>query len=264
MKNKPKDIDEYKKWLKEEHSIEISDRTRTHYEAVASKIKSDFEKSEFWEQLIGNLQECDREYYLEREYPLLMSDGPPELYTKSFDSFLLKTFRKNVIENRNWPKDPDNGWILPDNWYSSTNDTVRTLIVVKYLDGVQFILDKIKSLCEQNNLNHKIHFEAREEGYYAAHLYVQREFEIPRIDWDTDKVDISIEIQVTTQLQDVIRKLLHKYYEERRKQVMGDDMKWQWDYKSDEFSANYLGHILHYVEGMIVEIREKQKKEEQI
>ena len=41
-------------------------------------------------------------------------------------------------------------------------------------------------------------------------------------------------------------------------------MKWQWDYKSDEFSANYLGHILHYVEGMIVEIREKQKKEEQI
>jgi hypothetical protein len=136
--------------------------------------------------------------------------------------------------------------------------------VVKYLDGVQFILDEINSLCEQNDLNHNIFLEAREEGYYAAHLYVQREFEIPRIDWDTDKVDISIEIQVTTQLQDVIRKLLHKHYEERRKQVMGDDMKWQWDYKSDEFAANYLGHILHYVEGMIVEIREKQKKEEQI
>ena len=103
--------------------------------------------------------------------------------------------------------------------------------------------------------------EAREEGYYAAHLYVQREFEIPRIDWDTDKVDISIEIQVTTQLQDAIRKLLHKHYEERRKQVTDDDMKWQWDYKSDEFAANYLGHILHYVEGTIVEIREKQKEE---
>ena len=40
MKNKPKDIDEYKKWLKEEHSIEISDRTQTRYEAVASKIKA--------------------------------------------------------------------------------------------------------------------------------------------------------------------------------------------------------------------------------
>jgi hypothetical protein len=264
MKNKPKNIDEYKKWLKEEHSIEISDRTRTRYEAVASKIKSDFEKSEFWGRLVGDLQEYNDEYQLEKEYPLLMPDDPPKLHTKSFDSFLLKTFRKNIIENKNWPKDPDNGWIFPDNWYSSINDIVRTLIVVKYLDGIQFILDKIKSLCEQNNLNHNVFLEAREEGYYAAHLYVQREFEIPRIDWDTDKVGISIEIQVTTQLQDVIRKLLHKYYEERRKQVMGDDMKWQWDYKSDEFSANYLGHILHYVEGMIVEIRERQKKEEQI
>ena len=264
MTNKPKDIDEYKKWLKEEHNIEISDRTRTHYELVASKIKSDFEKSEFWGQLIGNLQEYDRKYSLERECPLLMSDDPPELYTKSFDSFLLKTFRKNVIENKNWPNVPNNGWVLPDNCHSSINDIVRTLVVVKYLDGVQFIMDNIKSLCEQNGLTPNIFLEAREEGYYAAHLYVQREFEIPRIDWDTDKVGISIEIQVTTQLQDVIRKLLHKYYEERRKQVMGDDMKWQWDYKSDEFSANYLGHILHYVEGMIVEIGEKQKKEEQI
>ena len=262
--NKPNDIDEYKKWLKEEHNVEISDRTRTYYESVAVKIKSEFEKSDFWRQLVGNLQEYDHKYYSNRECYLLMSDIPPELYIKSFDSFLLKTFRKNIIENKNWPKDPDNGWILPDNWYSSINDIVRTLIVVKYLDGVQFILDKIKLLCEQNNLNPEISLEAREEGYYAAHLYVQREFEIPRIDWDTDKVDISIEIQVTTQLQDVIRKLLHKYYEERRKQVMGDDMKWQWDYKSDEFAANYLGHILHYVEGMIVEIREKQKKEEQI
>lgn len=264
MKNKPKDIDEYKKWLEEEHNAEITDRTRNRYTSVADKIKLDFETSEFWGQLIESLQEWKYKYQFERKYPLLMSDDSPRLYTKSFDSFLLKTFRKNVIENKNWPNAPYNGWMLPDSWYSSINDIVRTLIVVKYLDGVQFIIDNIKSLCEQNSLNHKIHFEAREEGYYAAHLYVQREFEIPRIDWDTDKVDISIEIQVTTQLQDVIRKLLHKHYEERRKQVMDDDMKWQWDYKSDEFSANYLGHILHYVEGMIVEIREKQKKEEQI
>ena len=34
---------------------------------------------------------------------------------------------------------------------------------------------------------------------------------------------------------------------------------WQWNYKSDEFAANYLGHILHYVEGMIIEIRDKKR-----
>lgn len=70
-----------------------------------------------------------------------------------------------------------------------------------------------------------------------------------------------IEIQITTQLQEVIRSLLHKYYEDRRKGVEAEGTKWQWDYKSDEFVANYLGHILHYVEGMIMDIREKQRKE---
>ena len=78
--------------------------------------------------------------------------------------------------------------------------------------------------------------------------------------WDTERVDVSIEIQITTQLQEVIRKLLHKYYEDRRKRIIEEDIKWQWNYKSDEFIANYLGHILHYVEGMIMEIREKQKE----
>ena len=75
-------------------------------------------------------------------------------------------------------------------------------------------------------------------------------------------MDIPIEIQITTQLQDVIRKLLHIYYEERRKKITEDDIKWQWDYKSDEFVANYLGHILHYVEGMIMDVRSKQAEEE--
>jgi hypothetical protein len=55
--------------------------------------------------------------------------------------------------------------------------------------------------------------------------------------------------------------LLHKYYEERRKKIGAEDVKWQWNYKTDEFVANYLGHILHYVEGMIMEIRDKQKEE---
>ena len=62
MINKPKDIDEYKKWLKEEHNVEISDRTRTYYESVAVKIKLEFEKSDFWRQLVGNLQEYDYKY----------------------------------------------------------------------------------------------------------------------------------------------------------------------------------------------------------
>ena len=64
-----------------------------------------------------------------------------------------------------------------------------------------------------------------------------------------------MEIQITTQVQELILNLLHKYYERRRNKIEPDN--WQWDHASDEFATNYLGHILHYVEGMIVEVRER-------
>jgi hypothetical protein len=86
---------------------------------------------------------------------------------------LLKTFRKNILDNKNWPDEPGNGWIVPDNWYTKVNDIIRTLIIVKYLDGVDFVQERIGSLCDRH---------------------------------------------LTTQLQEVIRKLLHKYYEDRRKE----------------------------------------------
>ena len=119
------------------------------------------------------------------------------------------------------------------------------------------MIGKIRSLCEKNEKDFGCTFEAREVGYYAVHLYTKEEFEIPRIDWDTMKVETSIEIQLTTQLQEVIRKLLHKYYEEKRLSPVQSERMWQWDYRSDEFATNYLGHILHYIEGMIMEIRKK-------
>jgi len=257
---KPQNIDEYKNWLKEEHKSEISDRTKIYYESVTSKIKQAFEGSEFWIKLIGNLRDYDDEYLMRNGYNLLMEGFKPELNIKPFDTFLLKTFRKNVLKNKHWPDPPETEWILPKNWFSKINDIIRTLFVVKYLDGVEFIVDKIKSSCKQYCMESEIYFEAREEGYYAAHLYTKQEFEIPKVNWDTENINVEIEIQITTQLQEVIRRLLHKYYEDRREKMRKEDVKWQWNYKGNEFIANYLGHILHYVEGMIMEIREKQKE----
>ena len=258
---KPQNIDEYKKWLKEKHGFEISDRTQTYYESVTGRIKQNLEKSDFWIQLTENLKKYDEVYLVKTGYSLLIPEFKPMIYIKPFDSFLLKTFRKNILENKRWPDEPEGEWILPDSWHTKVNDIIRTLFVVKYLDGVEFMIDKIKSLCESRSMECRVFLEAREEGYYAAHVYTKQEFEIPGVNWDTEKIDISIEIQITTQLQEVIRRLLHKYYEDKRKGIREEDIKWQWDYKSDEFATNYLGHILHYVEGMIMEIREKQTEE---
>jgi ppGpp synthetase/RelA/SpoT-type nucleotidyltranferase len=147
------------------------------------------------------------------------------------------------------------------NWFGKINDTVRTCLMVKYLDGVEFLSGKLDYLCSLHNVDCRVDYEAKEEGYYAAHVYARQNFEIPSKKWGTEKADVDVEIQITTQLQEVIRQLLHKYYESRRAKPESKRVTWQWDYRSEEFAANYLGHILHYVEGMIVDIRDKQAKE---
>ena len=260
MDEKPETISDYRKWLKDNLSVEIRDQDRTRYDYVTSKVKQDFEKSEFWTRLTNNLAMYNQEYHVEKGYDLFLPPYESKLDIKSYDSFLLKTYRKNVLENESWPKEPEGGWILPSNWFSRINDIIRTLLIVKYFDGVDYIINKISSLCKEHNMEFQVFYEAREEGYYAAHSYTKKCFEIPAVTWDTEKIDVSIEIQVSTQLQEVIRNLLHKYYETKRKMVKKSIEKWQWDYKCDEFCVNYLGHILHYVEGMIMEVRERQKE----
>lgn len=256
---KPQNIPEYQEWLYKNLREETSTSARNYFESVLSKVKADFENSDFWIKLTGNLQEYGQEYYINTDYYLFANNSPydlkPKLLIKSYDSFLLKTFRHNVINNINWPNAPNEGWILPSKGFSLINDLVRTLVVVKYLDGVEFIIEKIKNI----DCNCKVEFKAKEEGYYAAHVYIKRTYEIPKFDWNTRNEDILVEIQITTQLQEVIRKLLHKHYETNRKKIDIESTKWQWNYKSDEFSSNYMGHILHYIEGMIMDIRDKQK-----
>lgn len=255
----PKNISEYRIWLKEKHDFEVDEKEETYYDSVTNKIRSAFEKSDLWLTFTNSLQTYNDKYLLDTGYHLL-SDFNTKINIKPFDSFLLKTYRMNILQNTNWPKEPNDGWILPTNWFLKIKDVIRTLLVVKYLDGVVFLLNKTRSLCEEKNSNCAIQLEAKEEGYYAAHLYTKQTFEIPTKTWDTEKIDVNIEIQITTQLQEVIRRMLHKYYEAKRKKIEKEEVKWQWNYTSDEFSANYLGHILHYIEGMIMEIREKQKR----
>ncbi|MCK4462812.1 MAG: hypothetical protein KAU58_00705, partial [Candidatus Omnitrophica bacterium] len=226
---KPKNINQYKKWLEKQFDIQITNKIQNYYEHVLSKINNIFKKDPLWEELNKNLKEYHNEYRLSTGYHLFMNaENPekPELLEKPFSSFLIKTYRKNILNNKNWPNSPKDGWILPDNWFSEIKDMVRTAYTVKYLDGVEFVVNKIKNLSEKYNLKIEVEYEAREEGYYAAHVCINRKFEIPKIDYDTKTVGAWVEIQITTQLQDVIKKLLHKYYEKRRKEVDRRYEKW--------------------------------------
>jgi len=256
---KPTNLDEYRKWIKKNHKFNVSRKTSNHYDAVALKIRQDFANNPFWKKLTENIQTYNEQYLLQTSYPLF--SGSPEitsLQLKTFDSFFMKTYRNNVVRNKNWPKPPENGWEIPPNWLSQCNDIVRTCLVVKYLDGVEFLINALEELATSIGQDYWKYYVAGNDGYYAAHFYVRDNYEIPSLEFDTEHITMTVEIQITSQLQEVIKKLLHKHFETRRKRLDAPDIEWQWDYKSDEFSTNYLGHILHYVEGMIMDVRDKK------
>jgi len=230
-----------------------------HFESVVLKVKEKFETSTFWRKILSTSEINHQEYFLKTEYPLYLTKESPPILTKPFKSLIMKSFRRNIINNKNYPNPPEKGWLFPSNWFEDTNDLVRTCFVVKYLDGVEFLAEKFLEFAKGEGLNTNLDFEAKDEGYYAAHFYLFFHCEVPTLEFDPEKKTFQIEIQITTQLQEVISKLTHVFYEAKRAETKIPDKKWQWQYKSKEFSANYLGHILHYIEGMIMKIRAKQK-----
>ncbi|MFZ3133721.1 hypothetical protein [Methanothrix sp.] len=256
-KDQKPSIEMYTIWLKENHDIQITGSTGRHYESVARDVKEQLECSIFWVNIATKLKEFEEEYQLTTDgYELFMDLDAPKIKTKPWSSFIEKTFRKNILNNSNWPNAPNEGWVLPENWLSNINDIVRTKFVVKYLDGVEFLMNKLALNGESCGLVCEKSWEARDEGYYALHMNIRQNYLVKEMNWTEETKIISFEIQITTQLQDVIRRLLHEDYEEKRTERVADE-KWQWNYKSEEFSTNYLGHILHYVEGMIMDVREK-------
>jgi hypothetical protein len=93
------------------------------------------------------------------------------------------------------------------------------------------------------------------------HVYLYPALEAPKYGAGTETAERSIEIQITTQLKEAIKELVHGYYEERRirPKKPRNESAWAWEYEGEEFAPNYVGHILHYVEGVIMQIRKRQK-----
>jgi hypothetical protein len=72
---------------------------------------------------------------------------------------------------------------------------------------------------------------------------------------------VEVEIQLTTQLQEVLRSLTHPFYEAERLLRNPDKGKWKWDFSSGRFKVGYLSHTLHLLESVILETRDKVRSE---
>lgn len=256
--SKPQTMEEYMPWFESEFECNLRDYAN-YYDIATSHLKHKLEISQFWQSLGKELPNINDRYKMQKGCPLMARTEAPDILIKSLESLTLKSFRKNVLNNPSFPEPPSiSGWIYQDNWFTSIHDILRTTIVVKYLDGVEFLLDELKTLAKQKGCRFDYSLEAREEGYYAAHGALSLTLDVIDQKFNPIPTEIEVEIQITTELQEVIKTLLHKHYEENRKRIAPSNRKWQWDYNCDEFSSNYLGHIVHYVEGRIVAIRDKQ------
>ena len=254
----PGDLAEYVEWLRSEHAIIVDERTRAHFELVTRDIAESVSDSVAWRSIIEAMSEANHAYYARTGFPLVFGQPQkPEIVIKPFDSALEKSFRKNILLNTRWPEPPALGWITPLNWFSTMNDIIRTTVVVKYIDGVRFLAEALGNACNNVGLPNHVDMEARWEGYYAAHFYVDQEIAVADIQFDVHRQSVSLELQITTQLQEVIRLLLHENYEESRLVAPGGEDGWKWAYSSREFKVNYLGHILHYLEGLIADVRSR-------
>lgn len=252
----PSTVEEYREWAKDALGIDFDEKTKLRYNTNISIIQNAFQETEFSRGLNSVLENASSEYYSERKSDLLMAGTEVSFVTKSYDSVVNKMFRKNVLLNKAFPVPPKDGWIDFSNCYDQLNDLIRATIVCKFIDGPRFVTEHLISHANTHGIENKYNTEQRDEGYYAFHYYGRFPMQILTTGWETEARSVSVEIQVTTQLQDALKKLTHLFYEEQRINSKNDtNGEWKWDYDSLRFRASYLSHTLHMLEGVIVELR---------
>jgi len=250
-------LEDYKDWLITARGVRPALVEEQFYESNAKSALDQFSSDAFWISLIGCLKDINSQYLIEKK-DFLISDFSPNLVHKPYGSFLEKTYRKNILSNPNWPDPPPEGWILPSNWFSKIGDIIRSTIIVRYLDGVTFLSKKVSDIAASVGTPCLQEYEGRIDGYYALHLSYQKDIVLIDGDWNSLISEMRLEIQITTEIKQLVKALLHIFYEKSRLSHDQGESSWIWDYKSDQFSANNLGHMVHYIEGMLVQIRDRQ------
>src|SRR5688572_18239878 len=90
-------LEGYALWFQRNFNISLDSTPSVVYDFVIPKLQGDIEDSSFWKELLKNLQEYNDEYFLSHEYPLMKLDSPPVLVSKSYESLINKTYRKNIL-----------------------------------------------------------------------------------------------------------------------------------------------------------------------
>jgi ppGpp synthetase/RelA/SpoT-type nucleotidyltranferase len=255
VRKRPTCVSEYRTWARKALKIEHDDGLRRWYELNAAAARNAIQLNPFFRELSSELDSAQNDYRKSTKVDLLM-ERQAFLVLKPYESIIDKSLRRNVLENPNFPEPPKGGWFVPDTWFALNNDIVRTTIVCKYMDGPRYLADRLVAHADRLGLKARNKSQQNDDGYYAYHFYVRMPVEITSQEWTAAPASIEVEIQITTQLQEVLRALTHKLYETRRLDVNKDAHAWKWERKAARFRAAYLGHSLHMLEAVILDLRE--------
>ena len=181
------------------------------------------------------------------------ADIPEDLgfLQKPFRSAIHKLYRHNIVYNRNYPNPPREGALEPALIYEKIDDLLRTRLVCKYMDGPRFVCEQLRAHCDSQGIASRFRELSTDAGYYAWHFYFQAPVEL-MIENIVHQKSMWVEIQMSTQLAEVITSLTHGLYEARRAgSLEAEGHNWKWDASSVRFRSAYLGHGLHLLEGII-------------
>lgn len=256
---KPQSIEDYKNWMKSTLGHDYDSKDLNRYNANVNSTLAAMSQHKFIIALEDELPKWSLEYKQITSSGLFMRPPDLTLTSKPYESAVDKSFRINILWNKQFPKEPKNGWITPANIYSHLNDLIRTCFVCKFIDGPKFVTGKLREFSEARAQQYRIYSQERDEGYYAHHFYAWFDVPIVNSEWIMSTEKICLEIQVTTQLQEILKDLTHQYFEISRIEPMGqDEQQWKWETKSNRFRSAYMCHTLHLLEAIIVDLREGQ------
>lgn len=256
-------MDEYIEWAKGNLDAPFDDpKIKSVYETNMNNIFNSVSEHQFFVGFSNVSKNWQKAYEQNTKTELFMDNVEPALLIKPFESTVEKTYRINILWNRMFPEPPKKGWINQQSIYSQLNDLVRGSLVCRFIDGPAFVADSIENYANSLGLDSRQYTQERDDGYYAYHVYVKFPVTIFNLEWETSDVSIEIEIQITTQLQEVLRSLTHKFYETQRLSSSNDKGKWKWDFSSSKFKVGYLSHTLHLLESVILESRDSVMNEE--
>jgi ppGpp synthetase/RelA/SpoT-type nucleotidyltranferase len=227
-------------------------RAEVWYDGALGSKLTEIRNGSFAKNVLAQLPAWSQEY--SRHFPLLRDATLEELQftIKPFNSVINKLYRKNIIVGTTPP-------ILFADCLDHFEDIVRETIVCRYGDGPDYLATKLSALAEQHNMQKLVKRRADEFGYYAIHFTYKTPVEV--LDFthaEIRTVNLTAELQLTSQLQASLRDLTHKLYEVRRMSP-GTSDDWKWTFSSPYFRPSYVGHTLHLLESLLVEMKTQEE-----